>query len=372
MGVKSRTDDKEKPKQTDENPKNDDKTLDPVLEARRRKFESNEIKIKEGIIRLRPKDEKSKEEKYVEPKEIKSNSSKPKEDRSQTDKMKEEKSEKPKHQKDEPGKDIRTEAFEAETRSTTPKPKENIVEVAPATTTTEDKQVDDSVPDEFKELEKLLLGDDLELDPKVEDIFSDEDSASDNEGRFKVKEGRERAKPRVISFTKLVNGEKREIKSEPLAKYAKNKEPRDRPSSRTRNSTLERKEKKTPSDESEKKKSVDKSVRAKSLGKQRISFRTERPPPTMDKRFERKIEIKIKNPSKYERSGKSKVINKSEMASSSSNVDRKVNMDDKDDDDSDDEDDDFKPEIIVDNGSDEEFSNANEGKILQFTICSMF
>ena len=37
--------------------KNDDAPLDPILEARRRKFESKEIKIKEGVIRLRPKEE---------------------------------------------------------------------------------------------------------------------------------------------------------------------------------------------------------------------------------------------------------------------------------------------------------------------------
>lgn len=35
--------------------------LDPVLEARKKKFESNELKIKEGVIRLKPKNEQEEE-----------------------------------------------------------------------------------------------------------------------------------------------------------------------------------------------------------------------------------------------------------------------------------------------------------------------
>lgn len=373
MGVKSKTEEKDKPRQTEEIPKKEEKPLDPVLEARKRKFESNEIKMKEGIIRLRPKDEKTKEEKPIDvkQKEPKTATDKPKEEHPKLDKHKEDKTrqEKPKQQQtDEP---IKTEEKGREIRSTTPKPKESIVEVAPATTTTEDKQIDDSVPDEFKELEKLLLGgDDIELDPKVEDIFSDEDSASDNEGRFKVKEQKAGAKPPIIPFAKLVNGEKRDIKSEPLSRYTRHKEARDR-SNRdrsTRKRTPEKKEKKeattTTTQEKEKRKSPEKNVTSKSFSKHRISFRTDRPPPTMDKRFERKIEIKIKNPSKYERSGKSKVVTKNEVPSSSNSVDRKVSMENKDVDSEVEEDDDvdMEPEIIVDNGSDDEYANINEGK----------
>lgn len=386
MGVKSRTEEKDKPRQTEDVPKKEEKPLDPVLEARKRKFETNEIKMKEGIIRLRPKDEKAKEEKSVnvKEKEPKTNVEKPKED-TKLDKQKYDKTKQDKPKVEEPGKDVKSEESvkdvkreepvkdvksqdkPGEIRSTTPKPKESIVEVAPATTTTEDKQIDDSVPDEFKELEKLLLGgDDIELDPKVEDIFSDEDSASDNEGRFKVKEQKAGTKPPIIPFTKLVNGEKREIKSEPLSSYTRNKDTRDRDRPVTRKRTPEKKEKKeaTTTQEKEKRKTPEKNATSKTLAKHRISFRTERPPPTMDKRFERKIEIKIKNPSKYERSGKSKVVTKNEVPSSSSTVDRKVSMEDRDIDseEEEEEDDDMEPEIIVDNGSDDEYASINEGE----------
>lgn len=42
------------------------KLLDPVLEARKKKFESNELKIKEGVIRLKPKNDEQQEEEEVE------------------------------------------------------------------------------------------------------------------------------------------------------------------------------------------------------------------------------------------------------------------------------------------------------------------
>lgn len=378
MGLKSRSEEVEKSKLTEDSPKKEEKPLDPILEARKRKFESNEIKIKEGIIRLRPKDDKIKEEKSPEVKEneLKSNHDKFKEKRPKVEKIKEEKTkqEKQRSQKSEIFmKNPETEEKPKEIRSTTPKPKENIVEVAPATTTT-----DDSVPDEYKELEKLLLvGDDIDLeDHKVEDIFSDEDSASDNEGRFKAKERKGVSKPPVIPFTKLVNGEKREIKSESLTRYTKTRDTRQRsdrnrdkpPSSRSRTPVIERKEKKEPTieaNDNQKKKSPEKNITNKLLKKPRISYRTERPPPppVMDKRFERKIEIKIKNPSKYERSGKSKVV---EVASSSGSIDRKVNVREGDDDSDEEEGDEgeFEPKFVVENDSDEEYSAMNEGKIL--------
>lgn len=375
MGVKSKTEEKDQRKPPEDSPtKKDDKPLDPVLEARKRKFESNEIKMKEGIIRLKlNKEEKPKEDYPIEvkQKEVKSIIDKPKEELPRVDKSKDDhKLEKPKaHKEERIIRDTKPEQKVEVSRSTTPKPKEIIVEVAPATTTTDDKQIDDSVPDEFKELEKLLLGgDDHELDSKVEDIFSDEDSASDNEGRFKVKEHKGETKPPVISFTKLMNGEKREIRSEPLTNYAKKKDTRerserDKPSSRSRALIVGKKE--HIIQEKEKKKSPEKNTTSKSLAKQRISYRTERPPPTMDKRFERKIEIKIKNPSKYEKSGKSKVVARSEVASSSSSFERKIKIDDRiesEEEDVDDDDDDVEPEIVVENDSDDEYSNINEGK----------
>ncbi|KAL3273114.1 hypothetical protein HHI36_014568 [Cryptolaemus montrouzieri] len=47
------------------------KPVDPVLEARKKKFESKEIKVKEGVIRLKPKDEIIRKEKIEENTKVK-------------------------------------------------------------------------------------------------------------------------------------------------------------------------------------------------------------------------------------------------------------------------------------------------------------
>lgn len=45
------------------------KSLDPVLEARKKKFESNELKIKEGVIRLKPKNDEQQQQQQQEEEE---------------------------------------------------------------------------------------------------------------------------------------------------------------------------------------------------------------------------------------------------------------------------------------------------------------
>lgn len=188
LGVKNKTEDvKDKPKNTQSTSKKDEKPLDPILEARKRKFESNEIKIREGIIRLKPKEEKT-EENFIS-----TSDPVPVTPQVSTSKL------------------------------------TDIAEAKPSDPNTDDLQELDVI-EELENLLKgdpILEGDDIELNPKVADIFSDEDSASDNEGRFKVKEG-SNSKPPILSFTKLINGEKSKIKAEPLPDSKRSERRRDR------------------------------------------------------------------------------------------------------------------------------------------------
>ncbi|KAG5888771.1 hypothetical protein JTB14_021514 [Gonioctena quinquepunctata] len=346
------------PKEKETAPPTEEKPLDPVLEARRRKFESNEIGRK-GIIRLKPKEDKPvdpppkdsivAEEKPAQPndksKELKEKSSERKEKPVQL----KEKVEKPAQEKS------------AQPKEKPAQPKE--------------KSKDDAKdPDEFKELERLLNedalldGDEITLDHKVEDIFSDDDSASDNEGRFKVKQKPGEKVP-VLPFTKLVNGAKEEIKSEALSDFRRDnrdkgrsnsrynerrhraRSPADRGESRRRDTLRDSKEKPTlKKTESHEKPQV----------RQRVMLKSERQAPVMDKRFERKIEIKIKNPSKYEKSGKSRTTTTKDDDKSKIEKRDVIESDDEVTVEVEDEEDETKPEVDRES-EDEENSVVNEG-----------
>lgn len=163
LGFKSATkpeerDSKEK-LQSDLTPRKDDKPLDPILEARKRKFEVGEIKIREGVIRLKPKDE-------VKPEHVET--------------------QKPKAQID-----IEVAAAPAET----------IVEKV--------LKLQDVREEDILREEALLEDDELDLEAQV-DFFSDEDSGSENEGRFKAKQ-QIGEKSTVLPVSELMNGAKQEV-----------------------------------------------------------------------------------------------------------------------------------------------------------------
>ncbi|CAH1994532.1 unnamed protein product [Acanthoscelides obtectus] len=379
LGNKSqqKTEDKEKNdevKEGDESvqKKEEDKPVDPVLEARRRKFESNEIKKKEGIIRLRPKEDKSKEDKLVEdekakdvnPKEentkvVKQNEDKPKE--SEETKMKETSSSSTvptpvsssaTSSALEPSSSITSTSETSVTSTTPPIPSSTTPEGKPKAET---KKIDD-IPDEFEELERLLNAPLPELDdivnPKVDDIFSDEDSASDNEGRFKAKKTGEKAPP-VLSFSKLVNGVKQEIKTEALPDSRPNRRARnyDRDRRRRERTTPPKREEKPEPSRSERtaKPEMKKAETSEKVStKQRSTFKTaRRSSPVMDKKFERKIEIKIKNPSKYEKQTKVKEEMEEKpkpQEEDYSKVEVKKEVESEED----------EPEIIIENDSDDD------------------
>ncbi|KAJ8938772.1 hypothetical protein NQ318_009127 [Aromia moschata] len=309
LGLKpSKTEPESKEKPKEPSPKKDEKPLDPVLEARKRKFESNEIKMKEGIIRLKPKED-----------------NKPKED------------------------------------PPSPPPPTPVAE--PVSDTPPQKPARPKELDEFEELEKLLNedallegeGDDIVLDPKVDDIFSDEDSTSDNEGRFKVKQQSDK-KPPVLSFAKLVNGERREIKPEPLPDSpAKRRERRPgRPSERRRSRPRPPPTRRRRGPRRRRRRGQEKSP-----AKGRAPPKNERHVTTpMEKRFERKIEIKIKNPSKYERGGKLKFAKDAKEEKAPEKVKRKVEVEKEGDEEE------AEPEIVVENDSGEEDDSAvSEGDL---------
>ncbi|KAJ8915107.1 hypothetical protein NQ315_000359, partial [Exocentrus adspersus] len=317
LGAKSKNEESnDKAKETPPEPKKEEKLLDPILEARKRKFESNEIKKREGIIRLKPKESENGEVPTPVP------------------------------------------------APEVPAPEKiNIVEEKPA----EVKKVEEKPeePDVVEELENLLRedalmeGDDIDLTPKVGDIFSDEDSASDNEGRFKIKEGNS-SKPPVLSFTKLINGEKKEIKTEALpdSSTKRNERRRDRRRTdrrRTRTPPLNRKEVPKENVKSRKSPASKKSESAEkpqSTSRSRVALKSERHVAPIERRFERKIEIKIKNPSKYERGSSKSKYGKEEETKRKVELNKEV------------EEDKEEPEIVVENTSgDEENSAISEGDL---------
>lgn len=173
------------------------KKEDPVLEARRKKFERNEITMKEGVIRLKkPENEEIKKEETV----------------------------------------------------------------------VENEEIDEDA--------LLECDDSIVLDHTIDELFSDEESDSDNEGRFKTKQETTNQKVPVLPFTKLINGTKSEVKTD-----------------------LKLEEKK---------------------GERRKGFRSRTPLKSKSEKVkignERKIEIKIRNPAKYEKSDEEKVVRKIDIA----------------------------------------------------------
>ncbi|XP_076275756.1 uncharacterized protein LOC143206842 [Rhynchophorus ferrugineus] len=253
----------------------EEKLLDPVLEARKRKFETKEIQLKEGVIRLKPKDE------------------------------------------------VRTEKID-EIKDTKQDNKQDLA----LPMLTEKVENDESINED----------DEIELESKI-DLFSDEESGSENEGRFKVKE-EVSDKASVLPFTTLVNGTKEKndvIHSTSL----KRKRTRDRPLSRSRTMYQRR----LKHDESIR--DLKKSRSTRSLSSTKLD-RHETP-----KRFDRKIEIKLKNPSKYDKEDKPKNDNKQGERTRKNETENKK-IDDK----KPDEDDDFETEIIVEN--EDEIENTND------------
>lgn len=162
------------PEGTSEEKKQPDRKVDPVLEARKKKFESNEMNIKEGVIRLKPKNELEENEDGVA-------------------------------------------AAEEET-------------------------------------------DDV-IDANIEDLFSDEETDNENEGRFKsvVKEVQ---KSPAVPFARLTNKENRNER----------KDKKERPGSR----------------------------RKKQISRLMVRTDKQKVTPPVSTLPEKKIEIKIRNPTKYE------------------------------------------------------------------------
>uniref|UniRef100_A0AAR5PXS4 Uncharacterized protein n=1 Tax=Dendroctonus ponderosae TaxID=77166 RepID=A0AAR5PXS4_DENPD len=228
----------------DRSPQKDVKLFtDPVLEARKKKFESKEMKVREGVIRLKPKDDAKSEE------------------------------------------SIEKECVKAES----PKEVEPVAEHAITTKMCE-------VVKELMEVEPLnediLLQDDaLELDAHL-DLFSEEDSDNEKKSFFKAKEISAKTCESYPS-SKLINGEKNE----------KTKHIKDSKGSRSNESSgiNKRKRREISPVNSTKRSRTTQSPRAdKSVASKKLGVKSERHP----KKFDRKIEIKIKNPSKYERADK--------------------------------------------------------------------
>ncbi|XP_060522135.1 serine/threonine-protein kinase PRP4 homolog isoform X2 [Cylas formicarius] len=235
--------DKEK-NSSNSSPKKEEKPLDPVLEARKRKFESKELRVKEGVIKLKPKEE-TKVEPPLEKEETKL----------------------------------------CNVTENNPKDEENA--------DVKEEKLDDL--EEFNE-DSLLEDYELDLEAKVHLFSDEEESGSENEGRFKEKE-HNNIKPPILPFSKLLNGVQKDVQK-PSPKSEKPKKESVKESKETSTSKKENEPKKMGSS-----KPVSKRTRSSPSQKSQIVLKSDRYPP---KKFDRKIEIKIKNPSKYEKGAKSK------------------------------------------------------------------
>ena len=260
--------------------------LDPVLEARKKKFEIKEITSKEGIIRLKPKCETI----------------------------------------EKPSDDANTgEAAVAE------------------------------VPEMNKVVSTVTPDDDLDtLSAFVEDTFSDEVSDGEYEGRFKsITSGLNERNVSVIPFSSLLIGSS--VKVENSVKERKSK------SSKRERKSRRRSKSKSPSREKydDKLKTVDMTIKtsenkstkgSKEKYLKMKSFAHREKIPVTVPIENKKIEIKIRNPSKYETTSKCDVSSKHEVKPSSKSTVKKDDVLPRER--SVDSESDVEPEIIVDNEED--------------------
>lgn len=225
--------------------------IDPILEARRKKFETNEIKNTEGIIRLKPKTENNAENGNL---------------------------------------------------------KESVI----------------NINEEIIQEDEVM---DL-LDAKVDDIFSDEDTDEENEGRFKSHLNKPNRSVSILSFTQLVDNSTKNTKSEvfksegQVTRVTDSNCTTDRTRKRQRSrSPLKNKETRNHKERTKtgdtKTVSVRKAAsRDKLYSRNRILFRNgssrKEKAPISSSRESKKIEIRIRNPSKYETTSKYDVANEHE------------------------------------------------------------
>ncbi|KRT78203.1 hypothetical protein AMK59_8738 [Oryctes borbonicus] len=244
-----------------------EEALDPILEARRKKFETNVIKNVEGIIRLKPKTEST------------------------------------------PENNISKELLENN---------EGIAQ--------EDEVVD------F-------------LDAKVDDLFSDEDTDEENEGRFKSTLSKPKRNVSVLPFTQLLDNSTKNIKSEVLKSTNQTSRGSDKDSNTERSRKRQRSrspaknkdtrnyKERTKIDDPKIASSRKASAKDKLYTRNKILFRNgsssrkEKVPMTTP-RENKKIEIKIRNPSKYETTSKYDVANELETMERMEKSVRKVEVSD--------------------------------------------
>lgn len=292
LGNKSKIDEKEPEveKEAKSPPKKlDSKKLDPVLEARKKKFESNEINIKERVIRLKPKEESA-------PKEKEAKKSKPKEDspKSKIEEKVEKTQAKPLVEKIKEKSPALLEPKEEKSTRIVLLPKnETISSVRTKSLVKPQDQLEDAI----NELEMLLKDDEaLELTAKVDDLFTDEETDE-------VDSKKNKASKDVQNVSKSKTEKKKESKTK-----WKFDEPR---------------------------------KEVKKIKKEPLTNPIEN----------RKIEIKIRNPSKYEKV-------KGTQGLLQSSRERTVELTKRDSF----SDDDSEPEIVMEEAEIEEIATSREGE----------
>ncbi|KAK9883186.1 hypothetical protein WA026_001378 [Henosepilachna vigintioctopunctata] len=304
LGARSKTDEKDKKKEipTSSSPskKEEKKPLDPVLEARKRKFESKEMKVKEGVIRLKPKDEKLKDENKLKDEKL----------------VEEIKVEKKIDVIKLNVEVIENVNVEANGKPLTEEESTKVISKKEVKYPLGESPKRDQLEEAMNELEMLLKDDEaLELTAKVDELFTDEETDQENEGRFNFK----KSLPSDNNFTRKVNNG---MTKKPFEKKRENKS-------------------KWNFDETRKE--------PKSKSKKE---------PLTNPIENRKIEIKIRNPGKYE-----KCSNKVQVPIIKTSPERKVELDKKEEFSGDE----TEPEIIVENEGDnediEDVATSREGDL---------
>lgn len=243
------------------------KPVDPIMEARKRKFENNELKVKEGVIRLKPKVE-------------------------------------------------------------------------------EEAQKESEAPQNGKKDEEL---DPDILDTSVDGLFSDEESDEENEGRFKTNSQQSR-KAVVLPFTKLLKNTSAEIKTKSLLPEKSSSRHGSRNRCRNGESRRERDALYKRTTESGKE-----NAKTNKPDKGRVVIKSDRVRP-ISALIEKKIEIKIRNPTKYEEVAKDFDVKEEKVVPA-----RKVEVGSLSADEN-------EPEIVIDNEEDDPPLNANDGKLTFLNI----
>lgn len=203
-------------------------------------------------------------------------------------------------------------------------------------------------------VEEIFLGGDegeVDFNIKLDDIFSDEESDSENEGRFKTGRRNAARAVAILPYTQLLNGSK---KSEVVGKERRRKDHEKKYSDRKTKSDF-KSENKIRSYSDESRKEAVKFDRKPSKSLKESKYESKRTASISSSIENKKIEIKIRNPLKYDveanKKEKKGTVRKVEVTSDSLIEKKDTDFED------------IHPDIITNNDEEtaEDLVNKNDG-----------